>query len=178
MGKIKKYNKHSNGFTLIEIMVAIGIFAVLGTAFTGFLVSALQVQRESLVSQEIINNMSYNLEYMSRSIRMARKDLEGNCLKEAKHNYELTSEMPGIKFLNYQNECQSFFLDNGRIKEEKSNEINYLTPAKFIVTNFIIEGDSWDQADPLAQPKVTIFLEIEGIKFQTAISQRNLNVKN
>lgn len=158
------------------MMVAVGIFAVLGTAFSGFLISSLQVQRDSLISQTLIDNISYNLEYMSRSIRMARKDMEAKCIG-SKENYRLHSAADGIDFLNYQEECQSFFLENGRLKERKGERENYITPADLNITEFIIGGsDTWSQENE-TQPKVIIFLEIEGIKFQTAVSQRNLNVK-
>ncbi len=163
------------GFTLVEIMVAVGIFALLGTAFTGFFISSLQAQRETLISQTMIDNISYNLEYISRSIRMAKKDMDGDCIGQ-KENYQFTPGNSGIEFLNYQGNCQSFFLENGRIREKKDDVENYLTPTDLTVNSFIIEGsETWSQEDE-TQPIVRIFLEIEGIKFQTSISQRNLNV--
>lgn len=178
----------NRAFTLIEIMVAVAIFAILLTTFTGFFVGAIQSQRRTLASQELIDNVSYNLEYMSRAIRMARKDLTGDCIP-IKNNYELTRGGKGIKFINYQGGCQEFFVEGEKLKENKNGIINNLTPVNLEVVSFNLGGsESWGQdQEPLTQPKVTLFLEIKGkgqkpelqpsISIQTTISQRNLNVK-
>ena len=182
-----------NAFTLIEIMVAVAIFAILLTAFTGFFLSAVQAQRKTLASQELIDNVSYNLEYMSRAIRMARKDMAGSCLTTAKYNYETNAERNIIRFLNYQNKCQEFFLENSQLKEWKSTDnsaANFevplpLTPVNLEVVSFRLgPSDSWGQGQG-TQPRVILYLEIKGkgekpelqplIKIQTTISQRNPN---
>jgi len=180
--------KKDKGFTLVEMLVAIAIFGLLAGAFTGFMLSALQAQRRILVTQELLNNASYVLEYMSRSIRMAKKDINSQCIT-ASQNY--SSDGSSLKFLNYQqDECQEFFLDkeNGILKEKKtklsdhSESTNDLTPANLQVTNFEVKvtGDATGQ-----QPKVTLKLTIEGrgekpelrpqITLQTSVSQRDLN---
>ena len=172
----------NRGFTLIETIVAVAIFSILLVVFSGFFFDAIQGQQRALVSQEIIDNVSYNLEYMSRAIRMAKKDTEGDCIA-ATNNYELTRNDRGIKFKNYEDECQEFFWDNSDnlLYEIRGADVPLpLTPAKFEVNNFIISGsETWGQdQDPLTQPKIGLFLEIEGLKIQTTISQRNLNVKH
>ncbi|MCX6759704.1 MAG: type II secretion system protein [Candidatus Nealsonbacteria bacterium] len=184
-----------NAFTLIEIMVAVAIFAILLTTFTGFFLSAVQAQRKALASQELIDNVSYNLEYMSRAIRMARKDMAGSCLTTvgAKYNYETNAERNRITFLNYQDKCQEFFLDGNQLKERKSTNNSAasfeaplsLTPLNLEVISFLLgPSDSWGQ-EQKTQPRVTFSLEIRGkgqkpelqplIKIQTTISQRNPN---
>jgi len=177
----------NRAFTLIEIMVAVAIFAILLTTFTGFFLSAVQAQRKALASQELIDNVSYNLEYMSRAIRMARKDLAGDCIS-MKNNYEITQQGRGIEFKNYQGECQEFFWNNSdnRLYESKNEEVLPLTPAGLEVLSFQLgPSDSWGQGQE-TQSRVTLYLEIKGkgekpelqpeIKIQTTISQRNLNV--
>jgi len=178
--------KKDKGFTLVEMLVAIAIFGLLAGAFTGFMLSALQAQRRILVTQELLNNASYVLEYMSRSIRMAKKDINSQCIT-AGQNY--SSDGLSLKFLNYQqDECQEFFLEGGILKEKKtrlngsSESTNDLTPANLQVTNFEVKvtGDEAGQ-----QPKVTLKLTIEGrgekpelrpqITLQTSVSQRDLN---
>lgn len=182
----------TKGYTLIEIMVAVGIFFVIIAAPTGFFVASLKGQQRALASQELLDNVSYALEYISRSIRMTKKDdieISGvtlNCLTEGyKVNYAITAQ--GIKFRNYNNECQEFFLEGGRLKESKDGVINYLTSDDLMVEKFEISLSGEDQADTL-QPKVTLFLEVKGnrgsspdlqpvIKIQTTISQRDLDVQ-
>ena len=63
---------NNKGYTLIEIMVAVAVFAVVIAAPMGFFVSAIKGQQKALVSQGLTNSISYNLEYISRALRMAK----------------------------------------------------------------------------------------------------------
>ena len=185
----------NKGYTLIEIMVAVAVFAVVIAAPAGFFASAVKGQQKALVSQGLTSSISYNLEYISRALRMAKKDdiNDINCLSGHKVNYELTRGGEGIKFRNYQDECQEFYREYDavnqvyRIKEAKNGSNNYLTPSNLDILYFEIgPNDSWDQSD-YEQPKVTIFFEAKGVEYekaelqpvlkvQTSVSQRNLDV--
>jgi len=171
--------RFQKSFTLVELLVAVAIFSLIVGAATGVFVSAIRAQRKSLAYQEILSQASYAMEYMSRALRMAKKDLDGNCI-EAKLNYQKTTT--GIKFENYQGICQEFYLEGNQLKENKGGNISELTSDNLKVKSFNIgPSDSWDQDDN-DQPRVTLFLTIEGkekseIKIQTTISQRNLDVK-
>ncbi|MFH1582251.1 MAG: type II secretion system protein [bacterium] len=185
---------NKNGYTLIEVLAAVTIFFITTASLVSFFTGAVKSQREALASQELIDNTSYSLEYMSRALRMAKKDDIGSidCLTGSKVNYELTRTGAGVKFRNYSNYCQEFFLENGRLKEWKDVEgvisENYLTSENIEVTYFTIgPSSSWDQDDD-EQPKLTIFMEIRGlltnstptqpvVKIQTTISQRNPDVR-
>lgn len=181
--------KNKNGFTLIETMVAVAIFFIIMTIPTSFFVLSINGQQKALAAQEITDNVSYVLEYMSRSIRMAKKDLSGTCIDE-KFNYKITRGGKGIKFINYHNECQEFFWDvsDNRLKEIKDNKDSVpMTSESFQVISFKIGPSvSWGQDN--GQPIVTFYLNIKGkklskpaiqseIKVQATISQRNINVK-
>jgi len=65
--------KMKMGFTLIEMLVAIGIFAIMTVALTGIFISATQSQSHTLYTQELMSQSSYALEYMGRILRMAKK---------------------------------------------------------------------------------------------------------
>jgi len=199
--KLMSIQHIQKGYTLIEVLVAVGIFTILIAAPTGFFVGSLRGQLKTLASQKLLDNTSYTLEYISRSLRMAKKELSADpltaCLLEGGtilygHNYQITRGGNGLKFINYKNECQEFFLDENdhRLKESKNGaapvaltaedlEITSLTGLKFKLS-----GESQADTD---QPRVTLFLKIKGargqkpelqpeIKIQTTISQRNLDV--
>jgi len=197
------------GYTLIEVLVAVGIFTILIAAPTGFFVGSLRGQLKTLASQKLLDNTSYTLEYISRSLRMAKKDTIGSCISPLDstnyRNYEKTDFRElnngigysgiGIKFKNYQEVCQEFFLDEteghetkGQLMESKNGTAPVaLTSNELEVVSFKIgPADSWGQNDT-DQPRVTLFLKIKGgkgqmeelqplIKIQTTISQRNLDV--
>jgi len=200
---IKKFSQMSStksgaGYTLIEVLVAVSIFTIIIAAPTGFLVGSLKGQQKALASQKLLDNTSYTLEYISRTLRMAKKELSTEsalaCLFDEDstilygYNYQITRGGNGLRFINYKEECQEFFLENGTLKESKDGAINSLTSDDLEVISFKIgPDDSWDQNDN-DQPRVTLFLEIKGgkgqmeetrplIKIQTTVSQRNLDVQ-
>ena len=184
------------GFTLVELLVAVAVFSIIGGIASEVLVSGLRAQRKSLAYQELLDESSYLMEYMSRSLRMAKKDLSGTCLTTAgpKYNYETNGSRDRIRFLNYQNICQEFFLDGNQLKERESTDdtadnpqfvqtSSPLTSGNLQVNLFQIDPfyGGWSQDDNL-QPKVTFSLEIQGkeqakIKIQTTVSQRNPDIQ-
>ena len=185
---MKKNYFLKNGFTLIEVLAVMGIFSIVLGAVIGVFFSGLRAQRRALLVTGILDNISYNLEYMSRALRMAKKDdlPIGGITKDCsggpgdKVNYIITRGGRGIKFRNYKNECQEFFLDGEKIKEVREGQVNVLTPDSFRITSFALGQSGWGQNDDL-QPRATLSLEVrfqdETIKFQTTISQRDLDVR-
>ena len=160
------------------------IFSIIIGAALGVFSSTLKNQRNILARQQVLGEMSYALEYMSRSMRMAKKDdLDGvHCLVADKANYEITPEL-GIQFRNYNNVCQKFFLEDEQLKEDKAGVILALTSDSIRVTKFSINlsGEQQPPSDNL-QPAATILLEITNsdntiIQFQTTLSQRDLDVQ-
>lgn len=174
------------GYTLLEIMVGIVVFLIIGVILTDLFTSTVFNQKMILYLQELLDETSYLLEYMGRALRMAKKDDIGgvNCLLGDKVNYEIDPSGSSIKFRNSQNECQKFFLENNQIKQEKSGQILPLTSSKIKVNSlrFNVLGET--QNDTF-QPRVAILLEIsipigkiqKKIQIQTMISQRDLDVK-
>ncbi len=168
----------TKGFTLVELLVGVAIFALIGGIVSGILVSGLRAQRKSLSYQELLDQTSYLMEYISRSVRMAKKDTDGSCV-EKNLNYQKTSA--GIKFKNYQSVCQEFYLSGNQLKENKAGNVYDLTSNDLQVTFFNIgPSDTWGQDDNF-QPRVTLLLAIQGeeqskIKIQTTISQRNPDI--
>ena len=201
--KLKFYNNFSvqrfsfsvqKGVTLIEMLVAVTVFAITVGAISGIFISGIRTQRRVLATQELLDQTSYVLEYMGRALRMAKKDLTGNCLTTAGTKYNYESDLGRIRFLNYDNKCQEFYLAGNILMERKSDDgtptwiIDLpLTSSHLQVNSFKINlsGQAQPPTDYL-QPRVTIFLEILGretglgrpkIQIQTSVSQRDLDVQ-
>lgn len=178
--------KKGAAFTLVEILVTILIFSLIISVAMAIFVSFIRHQKRVLAKQELLNQTSYVTEYMSRALRMAKKDSDGSCLSQAGLNFENPlGDISRIKFINHlENDvCQEFSLEGGQLKETRNGNTLPLTSSKFQINSlcFNLLGES--QNDTL-QPKVTIFMEIQvkgaeeppKIKIQTTISQRNLDV--
>ena len=179
------------GFTLVELLVTMSVFSISIAAIVGLFASAMKVQLAVLQRQSILNNISYSLEYMSRALRMAQKDLNGDCISKG-YNFEVYGSST-IRFLNAHEEgrCEEFFLQNGQIMVEQSSDNSSsnlsspepLTSSKINVERLVFSLSGQSQEDNL-QPRVTLSLvfrtkkgKSQEIRTQTTISQRNLDVQ-
>ena len=168
----------NKAFTLIEMIVSVAIFTLLVSAGSGIFLSSIKAQRQSLATQEVLDQTSYLMEYMSKALRMAKKDMLGTCTGTAKLNYAFKNQC--IKFKNYQGACQQFCLVSSRLKDENGN---YLTSDNLTVSSFKVElSGQYQPPIDSQQPRITIFLKIQGkegskIEIQTTISQRNPDVR-
>jgi prepilin-type N-terminal cleavage/methylation domain-containing protein len=172
------------GFTIIEMLVSTAVFVMVVSISMSTFVFALRAQRQSLATQDLLDQTSYAVEYMSRALRMAKKDLTGVCIP-AKTNYQLISDASGfvqqIKFLSYQNQCQSFIWENNQLKEDKDGVVNSLTSENVAISWFDAELAGETQVDNI-QPRITfswcaLGKENSSIVIKTAVSQRDADIR-
>jgi len=170
--KLKEKIKESKGITLIELVVGLAVFMIIIGIAVSIFISIIQHQRGLLAEQELTNQASYSVEYISRTIKGALKDETGNCITAGDiytlTNYDDTSYFyGGIKFLTENNVCQEFFIDSGIVKEVKDGALpQEILADKFKVEylRFIINGNKFldiASGGDLVQPRVTIALSIE-----------------
>ncbi len=192
-------NFRENGFTLIELTVALGIFLVIISVVISVFISVLQQQKRILAGQELLSQAGFALEYISTALRQATPDNDGICLGQVQNVYVLThcsisQACSGIKFINLleNNACQEIFLDNTNSKNPTLRQIKNGAPAQLLLSDdfmikyvtFIIDGDMMRKVANVAdsfQPRVTLLLDVltgspanqqEKI-IQTTVSQRN-----
>jgi prepilin-type N-terminal cleavage/methylation domain-containing protein len=188
------------GFTLVEILVAVTIFVIVVSIASSLFVQTIRSQRRNLAYQELLDQTSYVMEYMARSIRMAKK-ADVACTGNPDYNYATTSwslawgDIKCLHFKNYKGECQYFCLNststNSRLMTTTTPNLlgipsqldfTYLTSSDLNVSFFDINARGWEKGSlDNSQPLVIISLEIEGkeessIEIQTSISQRNLDI--
>lgn len=173
------------GFTLIELLISMTIFSIVMVSVINLFSAGIETQRKTLALQTLSNSTSYVMEYMSRTIRMAKKDLAGIYI-DAGCNFENPNyDDSKILFVNYHQDRQEFILKNGQLKEKKgsASEFTALTSNNFKVNKLSFKLFGECQEDEL-QPKVTIVMEIQTketepqiLNLQTTISQRDLDVE-
>jgi len=137
MNKYQKQNQ--KGFTLIELIVVMAVFMLIVGVAISIFIAIIQNQKRILSQGQLLDQISYTMEYMSKGLRMAKKDTSGSCLVYTDSNYNITETFPGyaylytrpntlyegIKFINQSNNdaCQEFYLDtengNNVIKAKK-----------------------------------------------------------
>lgn len=186
------------GFTLTEMLTAVFIFSLIIGAVFSLFISGIRGQRNAIATQQLLDQTSYVLEYMSRALRMALKEgqqdpLVGDCLDQDGFNYQINADGSSIKFINHleNDQCQEFFLeidpssDVGVLKQKRGlGRPLVLTSDELNVTSLKFNLIGNEQTDNL-QPRVVISLKIKGrgstadtmpeIQIQTTISQRNLD---
>lgn len=188
--------KLSKGFTLIELIVVMAVFLfVIGTAL-GIFISIVQNQKRVLAEQQVLSQISYVEEYMSKALRMANVAGDDSCIPQGHiyllTNYDQSSQFfRGIKFINQSDVnpaiinsgCQEFYLDNGILKEVRGNASPVaLTSDKLKINSIKFSVNGVSSADRI-QPRVTILLNVnipgdnQGANriIQTTVSQRNIN---
>jgi prepilin-type N-terminal cleavage/methylation domain-containing protein len=177
---IKDKNK---GFTLIEVMIASFVFLLIVGSTIGLLTSVIESQVTSLREQKSISEVSYAMEYISRSLRMAKKDETGSCTGVSNQTYSVRGSKE-VVFLNYYGKCQMFsseLLTDGssRIYErrsinETSNDFSgpvHVTSANIYVHHlaFVPATSGW--------PRIMINIKFGpsqeiSMHLQTSVSQR------
>jgi prepilin-type N-terminal cleavage/methylation domain-containing protein len=120
--------KSQKGFTLVEAIVSMAIFLLIVGVGIGVFLSISSYQRKILREQQLLSQISYTQEHISKALRMAARDQQGSCLIDSLdqsypgYDYLLTRPVngfyTGIKFLNQTDEdglhlpaCVEFYLD-------------------------------------------------------------------
>jgi len=199
MTKTAKQQKQNlrNGFTLVELIVALALFATVALISAGALLSVADANRKAQVLKSVMNNLNFALESMSREIRVG-SNYYCNDVVEGTVPPGFASRrncVNGGNFLAFEasdgnsdtpNDQIIYRLNNGRIEKSINGGSSFSgltapevsiddgTGLRFYVTG-APEGDS-------AQPKVLIILSgqagtkdrvVTRFDIQTTVSQRS-----
>ncbi|MBC7836831.1 type II secretion system protein [Acetobacteraceae bacterium] len=194
----KTMPKLVSGFTLIELIVSVGIFAVVMVIALGALLSISVAERKSETLKSVMNNLNFTLDSMSRFVRTGTdyhcgSPSSGDCASGA--GYFSFTAAPGSFSACPASSltCRvAYCLDGGVIKRQVINgtpdalctSSNFLpiTAPEVSITSliFYLNGSRVGSADN-TQPKVTITLagsvQINSsasttLNLQTSVTQR------
>lgn len=159
----------NKGFTLIELIVAMAVFATVITVVSSIFVSSVGSQRKNVNQQEVLENARYVLETISRSIRQSTVVTSDS----TSSSLSLSHPTKG---------AVAYTLNNGQILENGTA----LSSGGITVErlSFIIQGNS---ATDNIQPRVTISISLKdnqaqagtasAINLQTTVTPRNLQIQ-
>ena len=183
----------NKGFTLIETVVALGIFIAISAGLGEVISVSIQNQVKIVTMQNTFSQAIFSLDKIEKELRMAKKDLSGSCVGVAGRNYNVVQGTPSdsITFLFLDQDlgvrCKKYGVESGKIKEYISADMTSTFPAGINVTSifdvnslkFILTGDTSSQDN--LQPKITILMNISNdylspMNIQTTISQRRLDL--
>lgn len=167
-----------NGYTLIELLVSISVFAIVVTMVSGAFTITLKGQNKTATVQNVADNIRYAMEVIAKEVRMG----DSFPPPGTHSDFTFTSNMPA----RTGNQVR-FRLDNGRIMfDDDTNpatapEDSLTSSSNVNITalSFIVDGQY-----PTTQPRVTIVIEAESIgtkvdvatqiQTQTTVSPRSL----
>jgi len=190
--KCFKFKKDS-GFTLIELIVVLAVFFVITASAVDIFISSVNQQKKAQIEQDLLNQVTYIIEYISRQTRTALAD-RGDCLGYPNLNedyyYALSRYDPeisffrGIKFLSNDGSCYEIFFDtDGTIKRIKDNGLDESILSKVFEVKYLRFVINGDKSIYLGKnyPRLTLSLSVK-IKdeagyykdniFQTTVSRR------
>lgn len=167
---IKNKLKSERGLTLIELIVAIGIFGLVVTMAVNIFVIALASQRRIIALRNVEDNIRFTIEAMAREIKTGKNFSGGG---------------NSVSFTNAKGEAIVYRLNNNAVEKSSDGGVNYsaVTGAEATVNylNFYLMGQA--AGDDL-EPRVTIIIGVTSIvgnqtanlKVQTTISERLLQL--
>lgn len=163
--EIAKKNNES-GLTMIELIVAIGIFGLVISIVVGIFILAVVNQRRIVTVRNVNDNVRFTIEVMSREIRTGKN---------------FSSGVGQLSFVNANEENILYRLANGIIEKSSDAGNIYLSMTGPEVTitylNFYLSGQT--ALDGL-QPRVTVAIGADSkignqstsLKIQTTVGSR------
>lgn len=131
----------ARGYTLIELIVAIGVFGIVVTLAAGAYFVVLGITRQAQANATAVDNFSFALEKMTRSIRSGT-------------NYAVLGD--SFSFTNAAGDSVTYERSGSVIEETKDGKTNTLTDPSIVIDHldFRLFGSERGGAD--GQPRVTI----------------------
>jgi prepilin-type N-terminal cleavage/methylation domain-containing protein len=178
------FKNKKKGFTLIEIMTALAIFAVVMTISMGSILGIFEANRKSRSLKAVMANINLSLESMSKEMRYGRDYHCGSSGSQTAPQ-NCSGGDTYMSFLSSGNEQITYRFNGGAIEKQVGNgEFIAVTAPEVLIDNltFYILGAGTSDA---LQPK--IIMKIKGhsgttakgrsdFTLQTLVSQRALDI--
>ena len=162
--------KNKNGFTLIEVLVAVSVFSLVIVIALGLFTNIIRSQRKSVALQNVQENGRYLIDFMAKEIRMSEiTSVDGSSLV-------LAIDHPLNGSIQYS------FSGGQLTREDSAGVVAINSDETQVDGSFIIYGKTLGDN---IQPRVRVILKAQTtgskteeqsvINLQTTISQRPLD---
>lgn len=131
MMQAKFYKQNKKGFTLIELIVGMGIFSMVMLSVTGIFQQVVNVQRKAIGAHNVQESLRYVLEMMSKEIRTAERNFDTCVDIPSGQIYNVDNGTLYLK--NQYNECVAYFLENNRLKIARDGVTLFVTPDEVFI---------------------------------------------
>lgn len=167
MLKIKNHNKE-RGLTMIELIVAVGIFGLVIGMTVSIFVLALASQRRIIALRNTEDNVRFAIEAMAREIKTGKNFNGGGS---------------SVSFTNAKGEAVIYRLNSNVVEKSSDGGVNYsaVTGTETTVNylNFYLMGSAIGDG---LEPRITVTIGVTSsvgnqtanLKIQTTLSERSL----
>lgn len=178
------------GFTLVEMIVAIGLFTIVLFIASSAFLSVLDADRKSRATRIAMDNLNLSLEDMARRIKTGTSYYCGGTTSSTGSMDCAAPGLNSIALTEQDGTRTAYHLDAGAIKRKRGAigaELDVTAP-EITISNlkFIVSGSTiWDPlgSRDTAQPYVTILVEgvteekiTTGFSIQTTVAQRTYDI--
>lgn len=175
----KKNNKKTKGFSLIEMVVALGVFSTIAVIVAGALLSMSDAQKKAIALRLAQDNIGYTFETMTKEIRTGHSYHCGIGNDDFNINPRDCIVFPGgtsFIFINALGQTIIYRLVNGQIERSANGGETFstLTSPEVHVNQLTFYVRGAPENDKL-QPLVTIILS--GTAGETARAKTRINVQ-
>ncbi len=171
-----KEDRSLEGFSLIELIVAVSLFTVIILSSTSIFKMVIDSQRSAIATQNVQESLKYFLEVTGKEIRMAQKN-ENICLGIGEEETYVVGQENGadtLYFRNYYDECVKYSLvvdgDSRRFKVTRNTDSGNISPAKISLDDlqFILTTAN------NGQPMITMSIKAHALGVALARSEMTL----
>jgi hypothetical protein len=177
-------NDHS-GVTLLELVIAVSLFALTMVMATGIFQAVINSQRAAIASEDLQENIRYDFEKLGKDVRTAQKVTTHGCLPSGSVYWNNNGVGDKLRIMSYRNQCLEYSLRNGQIyvAYPTSTDSNLsgglpLTPKELTINKLVFNiTDSSAKAMGLVTVKANLSVLIKGapaevIDLETTLSSR------
>ncbi|MFA6171138.1 MAG: hypothetical protein WCW77_05765 [Patescibacteria group bacterium] len=168
---------NKRGYAMVEMIVAIGLFAAIVVIAGGTFQSVIIGQRSTLAAQNIEEALRYSLEMASKEIRNAQINTSECSLVGAGNIYNTNAAKSELYLKNKDNKCVQYYLSGGQLYVSRGTDNLPITPSSMNITSlkFIVRQGA------AVQPSATVLIsgyvlgqnmQRQEMKMQTTISSR------
>lgn len=152
-----KHRPSSGGYTLIELIVAVGLFALIMVLASGAYLMMIGLNRQAQGLASGIDNLSFALETMTRNIRTG----SGYTCPSGASNCTIDATSGGaFSFMNENQFPVSYSLSGSALQQIVGSTQSLLTDPSVTITSlkFYVVGTKPASAGDLQQARVTVVL--------------------